>query len=104
MACKLVEDWWEPDLRAEGRWPLLPVPRGAHVVYELWDGEELVYIGYTMDLPARLFAHARDKTFTRWAAERYQTAQQARWGEHTYLDWHLRTQGRLPRYNKTVYG
>lgn len=103
-ACKLVEDWAEPDVRAEGVWPPIVVPRGAHVVYRLYDGEELVYVGYSSDLLTRLLSHGRSKRFDRWRAERYATAQQARWAESSWLEWHMGSLGRLPRYNRSVYG
>lgn len=63
-------------------------------VYYLYDGDELVYIGCSHSLPARLRAHSYEKTFTRYRSRAFKTAKEAFSFEASEIKLHK------PKYNK----
>lgn len=57
-----------------GTWPLGAEDKrpasGTWIVYQLLDGDSLLYIGSTGDFRTRLKAHEREKSFNSWRASR----------------------------------
>lgn len=66
------------------------------VVYELFQNNELVYVGSTGNFSNRVKAHKRDKIFDYWVAYPYPTEGEARGAEDSYL----RAAEKLPKYNR----
>lgn len=73
-----------------GPWPLadgacVPPPK-TPVVYQLLAGDEVVYIGSTVNMASRLAQHAKDKGFDNWRAAKCESERACRDLETALID------------------
>jgi hypothetical protein len=88
------------DGRWKGAFPLEPASprpaRGTWVVYQLFLGDELLYIGSTGSFAERINAHKRTKVFDSWRAAECESEQHCRDLEGALIDRYR------PRLNRMI--